>query len=216
MRVLVAIDGSAASEAAVAAVAERPWPAGTEIEVLSVVHTALPLLPDPAFFLAAARAERMHELRDRALECVGSAAESLRRAVPGATVVDTVLDGKPKDVILEEARGWDADLIVLASRGHGAGRSALLGSVSAAVAAQAPCSVEVVRPDDARRAAREDEERRRLQDHEEQLAFRGEIGDICSWEHPDMSPEERYRLCGDEQPIIDAHGRRIRRASNAH
>lgn len=38
MKVLLAVDGSPCSDAAIDEVAQRPWPEGTEIMVLSVVH----------------------------------------------------------------------------------------------------------------------------------------------------------------------------------
>ena len=56
-----------------------------------------------------------------------------------------VLDGVPKDVIVQEARDWGADLIVLGCHGYGPVRRAVLGSVVTAVVTDAPCSVEVVR-----------------------------------------------------------------------
>jgi hypothetical protein len=73
----------------------------------------------------------------------------------------------------------------------------------------APCSVEVVRHTDTR--ARAEEEQRRLRQRDETTAFRGKMVGVCSWDDPDMSAEERERLCGDASPIVDEHGRIIRR-----
>lgn len=146
MRILVPIDGSATSQAAVTEVANRPWPAGTSIEVLVVLHVGGPLLPDPAFVLAAMHVERTHELERLAPEWVGAAAECLRRGLPDATVTTKILEGAPKDVIVREAGDWAADLIVMGCHGYGPVRRALLGSVAVAVVTHAPCSVEVVRP----------------------------------------------------------------------
>ena len=53
--------------------------------------------------------------------------------------------GDPRAVLLDEARAWGVDLIVLGSRGgHGFDRL-VLGSVSESVALYADCSVEVIR-----------------------------------------------------------------------
>jgi len=60
------------------------------------------------------------------------------------SVSGEVLQGLPREAILEEAEKWDADLIVMGSHGYGAWRGFLLGSVSRAVVTQAKCSVEVV------------------------------------------------------------------------
>jgi hypothetical protein len=44
MKVLLAIDGSPSSHAAVTEVAGRHWPTGSEITVLTAAHTRTPLL----------------------------------------------------------------------------------------------------------------------------------------------------------------------------
>jgi nucleotide-binding universal stress UspA family protein len=51
----------------------------------------------------------------------------------------------PKQLILKEASDWGAHLIVLGSHGRRGLDRLLLGSVSEAIAAHAPCSVEVIR-----------------------------------------------------------------------
>jgi nucleotide-binding universal stress UspA family protein len=53
--------------------------------------------------------------------------------------------GNPGDVVCQEARGGGFNLVVLGSRGQGALKSHLLGSVSDRVMHHAPCSVLVVR-----------------------------------------------------------------------
>jgi nucleotide-binding universal stress UspA family protein len=60
-------------------------------------------------------------------------------------VITAVLSGNTKDVILEEAQEWAADLIVVGSHGRRGFKRFLLGSVSEAVAMKAHCSVVVVR-----------------------------------------------------------------------
>ncbi len=56
-----------------------------------------------------------------------------------------VLHGREADAIVQRAIETEAGLIVCGSRGHGAIRSKLLGSVSAEVVERAPCSVLVAR-----------------------------------------------------------------------
>jgi nucleotide-binding universal stress UspA family protein len=63
----------------------------------------------------------------------------------GRTLERMILRGHPAKAILAEAREFEADLIVVGSRGHGAVRTALLGSVSADVVDHAPCPVLVAR-----------------------------------------------------------------------
>jgi nucleotide-binding universal stress UspA family protein len=56
-----------------------------------------------------------------------------------------VIPGSPRAVILDEAKCWDADLILVGSHGYRAWERFLMGSVSQAVVSHAKCSVEVVR-----------------------------------------------------------------------
>lgn len=79
----------------------------------------------------------------QAHEIVERAAKTLSAA--GFRVTTSVTTGDARSVILDAAAEWNADLIVLGSRGRtGLGRF-LLGSVSEAVARHAHCSVEIVR-----------------------------------------------------------------------
>ena len=48
-------------------------------------------------------------------------------------------------MLVDEARAWNADCVFLGAKGHGRIKRMIIGSVSAAVAARAHCSVEVVR-----------------------------------------------------------------------
>jgi len=139
----VATDGSPSSGAAVASVAARPWPEGTEIEVLTVIHTAVPFMLDPTYTIAFIHMDQLEKGRKHAPEIVKGAAAQIRR--PGITVTTQVLEGSPKQLIVEEAERFGADLIVLGTHGHGPAGRFLLGSVAHAVVLHAPCSVEVVR-----------------------------------------------------------------------
>jgi nucleotide-binding universal stress UspA family protein len=76
---------------------------------------------------------------------VEAASRLVRAASPAISVTTKILEGVPKDVIVQEASDWNADLIVLGSHGYGRVRRMVLGSVAGAVVAKAPCSVQVVR-----------------------------------------------------------------------
>ena len=132
-RVLLATDGSETSAAAARALAGRPWPEGSEFRVVSVEEPW------------AIKSSRMDPQ-----EAVTNAEQVLTSAELKAT--GAVFSGNAKEVILEEARRWDADLIVVGSHGRRGFKRFLLGSVSEAVAMNAHCSVVVVR--DAARTSR--------------------------------------------------------------
>jgi nucleotide-binding universal stress UspA family protein len=144
MKILVAVDGSSYSQAALEEVARRPWPAGTEVEVLSVAHP-VPFIPDPIMFGAAAHMHTAREEGERAARDLEKSTSGLRQKAPELHVSGELREGSPKEAILKEAEAWGADLIVVGSHGRGAAGRFLLGSVSQAVVLHAPCSVEVVR-----------------------------------------------------------------------
>jgi nucleotide-binding universal stress UspA family protein len=123
------------------------------VRVLTVVHAIAPLIPDPAFVMAAIHVEQTKEQSRRAPKIVSAARQRIRRRSPDVSVSTRIREGIPKDVIVEEAREWGADLIVLGSHGYGFVKRLVLGSVAAAVVASAPCSVHVVRSQHATQAA---------------------------------------------------------------
>jgi nucleotide-binding universal stress UspA family protein len=135
MKILLAVDGSSCSDAAVDEVARRPWPAGSSVKVLTAFE-----LPINYF------QEMDIALRKQAEDIIDRALQKLKARVDKSISIDAVLlPGPPRTVILEEAESWGADLIVLGSHGYRAWERFLLGSVSQAVVSHAKCSVEVVR-----------------------------------------------------------------------
>ncbi len=138
MKVLIAVDGSAYSEAAVKELISRSWPLHTAVRIISVAH---PTIMD----LLAADVQLLKEEQQRASRIVAKVADEIAKKAPGLQVSRQVLEGSPKKMIVEEAERWGADLILVGSHGHGPAERFLLGSVAQAVAVHAPCSVEIVR-----------------------------------------------------------------------
>ena len=138
MKILLAIDNSKFSEAAVQAVIARHKLQGLEVRVL---HAAEP----PTLFTAPEMAEYIppKESAEEAKAIVAKAAAELRSA--GVNATTAVTQGDAKSVILDDAKTWGADLIVVGSRGRKGLDRFMLGSVSEAVLRHAHCSVEVVR-----------------------------------------------------------------------
>jgi len=147
MKILLAIDGSPCSEAAVKEVAIMLWPAGTEVKVLSAATVLRPNAPDPLHIVGPMRLKLLEREQARLRDLVTRTAAWLRdNAVEKSLQIETaVIEGEPKVVIIEEAERWGADLIVVGCHGYGSVKRFLLGSVSLAVAVHAPCSVEIVR-----------------------------------------------------------------------
>lgn len=148
VRVLLAIDGSPASVAAVNEVARCPLPSGSAIEVLVVIHSRVPVVPDfpPwAVTVAATHGESIREQTRAAPELLQAAVSRLQFHHRQVAVTTKLVEGEPKDEILREAEAWKAERIVLGSHGRGRVERVLLGSTAAGVAADATCTVHIVR-----------------------------------------------------------------------
>jgi nucleotide-binding universal stress UspA family protein len=147
MKVLIATDGSEYSKVAVAECCRMAIrPETTELAVVSAYEDAYPVTAEP-FALSAEYYQKIDEaVHQQAQEFVSEAAKDIRNFFPGKELKLTteVLRGSPDQQIVEKAKEWKADLIVVGSHGRGFwGR--MLGSVSDGVVHHAPCSVLVVR-----------------------------------------------------------------------
>jgi nucleotide-binding universal stress UspA family protein len=146
MKILLAVDGSSCSDAAVDEVARRPWPDGSLVKVLTAFELPTPPTPEAWALPINYFREMDIALRKQAEDIIDRALQKLKARVDKSISIDAVLlPGPPRTVILEEAESWGADLIVLGSHGYRAWERFLLGSVSQAVVSHAKCSVEVVR-----------------------------------------------------------------------
>jgi nucleotide-binding universal stress UspA family protein len=153
MHVLIAVDDSPHSDLCLREVAARPWPRGSQFRVLSVA-AVLPAAPVPSMAVpptsavgtpaeTAALPYMAENQRQAALRIAERGAAELRTA--GLEVQPTSRLGPAGTEIVAEAREWSADLVVMGTRGRGAIKRVLLGSVANHVMHHAPCSVEVVR-----------------------------------------------------------------------
>ncbi len=137
--IVVGIDGSESSKAALAWAAAEAAVTGASVECLTSWAwpasygwaVALPDDLDPA-----ADAQRV---LDEALAPV-------QARYPGVTFTTTVVEGPPAPTLVEASHR--ADLLVVGSRGHGEFTGMLIGSVSNHCASHAHCSVVVHRPRD--------------------------------------------------------------------
>ena len=144
LRLLIGVDSSPDAAAAVQAVAARVWPAESSVHLVTAMDprmsTAL------AFMQLPGETETVAQDADESVwmaKTVDPMAALLRTR--GLTVSSVITAGDPKHVLLDEAEQWKADCLFVGARGLSRVERFLLGSVSAAVAARAHCSVEVVR-----------------------------------------------------------------------
>lgn len=144
VRILVGIDNSSDSNAAVDAICRRSWPKGSEVGLLVVVDTVM-AIPSGTSDQPEMKWIDVSEEEDwdRVREIVEPRAQRLRDAGLHAEIL--IRRGNPSDEIVDEAHSWDAECIFVGARGARGIDRLLLGSVSSAVAARAHCSVEVVK-----------------------------------------------------------------------
>lgn len=122
--VVVAVDGSEHARRALRWAADQAALEHRRLTVLAVAVTG----DDP----------------DAAPDAAAEAVDAARALHPDGPVVSLIGSGDPRPLLLDAST--DAHLLVLGSRGRGPVSSMLLGSVSAAVSAQAACPVVVCRP----------------------------------------------------------------------
>lgn len=147
MKILIATDGSDFSKGAVEECCRMLIrPENAEVLIVSAYEDAYPIMAEPY----AISPEYYQKLDDAVLELatnfVDDAKKMILAAFPSAEfVINTeVLRGSPDQQIIEKAKEWNADVIVVGSHGRGFwGR--LLGSVTSGIVHHAPCSVLVVR-----------------------------------------------------------------------
>ena len=136
VRIVIGVDGSAGAEAAVRAVAQRPWPTGSEVRLVAALD---PMIATALQWVEGGAPDEQAWMSKR----VDSSVELLRAS--GMTATTVIKEGDPKRMLPDEARRWNADCVFVGASGlRGIGRL-LLGSVSSSVVARAHCSVEVVR-----------------------------------------------------------------------
>lgn len=145
VRIIIGLDGSPGSEVAVKAAAARKWPKDSEV-MLVVVDD--PLIPDYWGKLIPPLAKTIEDDKREEKAWAKSIVARSRELLTQNPVKVTHLlrEGDPKSELPKVAEEWGADCIFVGSTGFSNRfERFVLGSVSAAVAARAHCSVEVVR-----------------------------------------------------------------------
>lgn len=144
-KILVGVDASPASVAALERAADEARLRGATLEVVHAFNppdqsTAFPVLPEKGSDRADLEAER-----DKANAKLGAWLEESQVDLSDLDVQWSVLSNNRATEVLID-RSTDADLVVVGSRGRGGFRGLLLGSTSEQVVRHARCPVLVVRP----------------------------------------------------------------------
>jgi nucleotide-binding universal stress UspA family protein len=146
MKILFATDGSEFSKKSIEKIASLVGAqSSVSIKAISVFETFAPMAAEPFAVSADYYRELEENSRKRADAWAEESVADLKKAIPSADVSKEVSMGAPSRIIIETAKEWGADLIVVGSHGRGFWGRVMLGSVSDAVLHHAPCSVLVVR-----------------------------------------------------------------------
>jgi nucleotide-binding universal stress UspA family protein len=139
-RILIAVDGSTRSFDAARAGFDLAAELSAQVATIHVFEPPVPYSGEIGL-----PADELLQVANSDDENV---AEALGRSVhvPEGTT-HMVRIGQPADVIVQAAKDWPADLIVIGSHGRSGFGRVLLGSVAESVAREAPCPVLVVRKD---------------------------------------------------------------------
>ncbi len=134
-RIVVGVDGSPSSVAAIEWAANQAELTGAALEVLMTWEwpNGYGWSPVPSNF------DPGHESKI----ALGELLTPIREAHPGVRIQATVIEGHPAPVLVAASNG--ADLLVVGSRGHGEFVGMLLGSVSEHCVSNAHCPVVVLR-----------------------------------------------------------------------
>ncbi len=144
MKILVGIDDSPHSEAALEFVRHLRWPEGTEIDLFSAVQPlvgsyAMVEMPVPAAAFEEATREQYVARQETAARLERKVRES------GYASESSVVTGDARFALVEAAKNQHADLVVVGSHGRTGLSKLVLGSVASHVVTHSPCSVLVVK-----------------------------------------------------------------------
>ncbi len=143
-RVLIAADGSPNAELAIDHALARSWPENAEFRLITADDDPS-ARPETKYLdmVVPEDKEDSPEAKEWVDRVLRNPSRRLKAA--GLNVTQACRWGDARDVILNEAHGWNADSLFMGARGLGRFHRLLIGSVSAGVAAKAKCSVEIVR-----------------------------------------------------------------------
>ncbi len=139
--VVVAVDGSEASQNAVRWAANTAMKRGIPLRIASSYTV-------PQFLYAEGMVppkELFDDLQAETLEKIEAARAVAHEVAPDIKIGHTIAEGSPIDMLLEMSH--DVTMVVMGSRGMGGLSGMVMGSVSASVVSHASCPVVVVRED---------------------------------------------------------------------
>ncbi|MCD9188035.1 MAG: universal stress protein [Pyrinomonadaceae bacterium] len=147
MRIILAIDGTKCSDEAVKAIFNFRFSEDDELKLITVIDLAVPAVIDLYAGQLPSSTEIEKSAKENAKLILEKTKKQIENFIPDEKLIITseILVGSPEKRIVEAARKFEADLIVIGSHGYKSWERLLLGSVSDSVIHHSPCSVLVVR-----------------------------------------------------------------------
>jgi nucleotide-binding universal stress UspA family protein len=145
-RFIIGVNDSPTAVQAILSVGKRVWQDGTEVRLVAIDESA-------STNRIASRVPRAAEMIDSYQQSLTSKVRSILEwgaeelKIIGMKPSIWTRQGDPKQILVSEAKNWNADCIFVGTRGlNNFLERFRLGSVSTAVVTNAHCSVEIVRP----------------------------------------------------------------------
>ena len=143
MRLIIGVSDAPSSTAIAEFVRRMNWPEGSHGVIITAVEPVVMAVPGAFLATADLVEETLQVQRTAAARHVNGVAADL--ASTGLKLESRILDGDPRDVLVEACRSEHADLIILGAHDRTALARLLMGSVASHVVTHAPCSTLVVR-----------------------------------------------------------------------
>ena len=140
-RIVVGVDGSGSSKAALRWAIQQAGLTGASVEAVIAWH--YPVIVGGGYGVAPVVMAGGFDFKENAEKVLADAASSAVDPGSGVPVRPLAVEGNAAQVLLDACDG--ADLLVVGSRGHGGFTEALLGSVSQHCVQHAHCPVVVIR-----------------------------------------------------------------------
>lgn len=142
-RILVAVDGSAPSEKALATALDLAEESGAQLRLVSVADVTPPATVEPMYIDFGDYDKAVRAVARDAVRKAETRAQTAK--IKADSVIRETLSHDVSGEIVAEAKSWRADLIVLGTHGRTGVARLLLGSVAEGVARHAPTAVLLVR-----------------------------------------------------------------------
>lgn len=146
-RIIVPVDGSDASNLALASALRIAQDAGGQVRLIHVVEEMAYLSSGNAY--GAYSGDMLGIMREAGKQILAAAAERARAAgVAAETQLYDKLGERLSEVVADSAQSWQADLVVVGTHGRRGIRRLLLGSGAEQITRTAPVPVLVIRQPD--------------------------------------------------------------------